>query len=83
MGSRVEMRLVLVSLALLAFVQISQCLSLSKVVIGDGSLKSEQWAESSDVGSVLLRQRRMTHLPICLYCCGCCKKRTCGYCCKL
>ncbi|XP_055266975.1 hepcidin [Moschus berezovskii] len=31
---------------------------------------------------VLQRRRRDTHFPICIFCCGCCRKGTCGMCCK-
>ncbi|XP_043456715.1 hepcidin [Prionailurus viverrinus] len=27
-------------------------------------------------------RRRDTHFPICMFCCGCCKKAKCGMCCK-
>ncbi|XP_045844866.1 hepcidin [Meles meles] len=30
----------------------------------------------------LLRLRRDTHFPICLFCCNCCKRSKCGFCCK-
>ncbi|XP_066099975.1 hepcidin [Saccopteryx bilineata] len=26
--------------------------------------------------------RRDTHFPICIFCCGCCSKSRCGFCCK-
>uniref|UniRef100_A0A452G6G3 Hepcidin antimicrobial peptide n=1 Tax=Capra hircus TaxID=9925 RepID=A0A452G6G3_CAPHI len=28
------------------------------------------------------QRRRDTHFPICIFCCGCCRKGTCGMCCK-
>uniref|UniRef100_A0A8C3W400 Hepcidin antimicrobial peptide n=1 Tax=Catagonus wagneri TaxID=51154 RepID=A0A8C3W400_9CETA len=28
------------------------------------------------------RLRRDTHIPICIFCCGCCRKAVCGMCCK-
>lgn len=31
---------------------------------------------------VLQRLRRDTHIPICMFCCGCCFKATCGLCCR-
>ncbi|XP_045702633.1 hepcidin [Phyllostomus hastatus] len=27
-------------------------------------------------------RRRDTHFPICIFCCGCCRKSKCGICCK-
>ncbi|XP_040832600.1 hepcidin [Ochotona curzoniae] len=27
-------------------------------------------------------RRRDTHFPICTFCCECCRKSTCGFCCK-
>uniref|UniRef100_A0A8D1FKC7 Hepcidin antimicrobial peptide n=1 Tax=Sus scrofa TaxID=9823 RepID=A0A8D1FKC7_PIG len=31
---------------------------------------------------VAQRLRRDTHFPICIFCCGCCRKAICGMCCK-
>ncbi|XP_045388293.1 hepcidin [Lemur catta] len=28
------------------------------------------------------RSRRDAHFPICVFCCGCCRKSKCGVCCK-
>ncbi|KAL2762559.1 hepcidin preproprotein [Daubentonia madagascariensis] len=28
------------------------------------------------------RGRRDAHFPICIFCCGCCRKSKCGMCCK-
>ncbi|XP_008050131.2 hepcidin [Carlito syrichta] len=28
------------------------------------------------------RRKRDTHFPICMFCCGCCRKSKCGMCCK-
>ncbi|XP_036043517.1 hepcidin [Onychomys torridus] len=28
------------------------------------------------------RKKRDTNLPVCLFCCGCCKNGSCGFCCK-
>nr|XP_023668852.1 hepcidin [Paramormyrops kingsleyae] len=30
----------------------------------------------------LLRTKRQSHLSLCRYCCGCCKNKGCGYCCR-
>ncbi|XP_012630509.1 hepcidin [Microcebus murinus] len=28
------------------------------------------------------RSRRDAHFPICMFCCGCCRKSKCGMCCR-
>ncbi|XP_072409722.1 hepcidin-1 [Chiloscyllium punctatum] len=84
MGStQMKTRLVLVALMLLVFVEMRQCLPMSKTENGQGTLSTERSQNPSNVASVLLRQKRMSHISVCVYCCGCCKKRTCGICCKL
>ncbi|XP_037675769.1 hepcidin [Choloepus didactylus] len=40
-------------------------------------------AEKGGLQSVLHRlRRRDTHIPICIFCCGCCNMSSCGMCCK-
>ncbi|XP_038670190.1 hepcidin-2-like [Scyliorhinus canicula] len=86
-SSQMKLRFVFFAMTLLVFVHLSHCFSLSKIDDGRGSLETEKSVGSPNMGSVLLRQRRMSHLSICVYCCGCCNrkgsKKTCGYCCKL
>ncbi|KAG9472799.1 hepcidin [Eleutherodactylus coqui] len=37
--------------------------------------------EESAVQGIFTRSRRHTVLSVCTYCCGCCQKKKCGYCC--
>ncbi|XP_078389754.1 uncharacterized protein LOC144671611 isoform X2 [Cetorhinus maximus] len=86
-SSQMKLRLVLFTLTLLLSLQLSHFFSLSKVDSAVGSLTIEKSVDSPDTGSLLLREKRMSHLSVCVYCCGCCNKKgtkkTCGYCCKL
>ncbi|XP_067831448.1 hepcidin-1 isoform X1 [Heptranchias perlo] len=86
-SSQMKVCLVLLSLVLLACVHVNQCLSLSKIETEHDSLTNEEAVDPPATGSLLLREKRWTHVPICLYCCGCCNKKgariTCGFCCKL
>ncbi|XP_048476479.1 hepcidin-1-like [Rhincodon typus] len=84
MGSnQMKTRLVLVTLVLLVFFEMSQCFTLSKSENGQGSLTTKKSQNPRDMASVLLRQKRMSHISLCLYCCGCCKTSMCGFCCKI
>ncbi|XP_067831450.1 hepcidin-1 isoform X2 [Heptranchias perlo] len=60
---------------------------LLKIETEHDSLTNEEAVDPPATGSLLLREKRWTHVPICLYCCGCCNKKgariTCGFCCKL
>ncbi|XP_028679239.1 hepcidin-1 isoform X1 [Erpetoichthys calabaricus] len=38
-------------------------------------------AQVSPLVSLLQRAKRQTHLPMCRYCCNCCRNKRCGYCC--
>ncbi|KAK1155205.1 hepcidin-like [Acipenser oxyrinchus oxyrinchus] len=50
------------------------------------SVNDQQTAVSTEahspLSSLLLREKRQSHFPICLYCCHCCKNKGCGFCCK-
>ncbi|KAK6469935.1 hepcidin-like [Huso huso] len=50
------------------------------------SVNDQQTAVSTEahgpLSSLLLREKRQSHFPICLYCCNCCKNKGCGYCCR-
>ncbi|XP_038669797.1 hepcidin-2-like [Scyliorhinus canicula] len=81
-SSQMKLRFVFFAMTLLVFVHLSHCFSLSKIDDGRGSLEIEKSVDSPDMGSVLLRQRRMTNHSICVYCCGCCNRENCGFCCK-
>ncbi|XP_048379851.1 hepcidin [Stegostoma tigrinum] len=84
MGSiQMKTRLVLVTLMLLVFFEMSQCFTLSKIENGQGSMTTKTSQNPRDMASVLLRQKRMSHISVCVYCCECCKKKTCGFCCRL
>ncbi|XP_078092315.1 hepcidin-1 [Mustelus asterias] len=84
--SQMKLRLLSIALTLLVIVDLSYCFSLSKIDDGRASLNTEKSVDSPSMGSVLLRHKRMSHLSICVYCCGCCNRRsnqkTCGFCCK-
>ncbi|XP_007165184.1 hepcidin [Balaenoptera acutorostrata] len=38
--------------------------------------------DAAGLTPVLQRLRRDTHIPTCVFCCGCCGKAGCGLCCR-
>ncbi|XP_072914840.1 hepcidin-1 [Hemitrygon akajei] len=82
-----QSKLLLLSLIIMTIVCLSECRSLLTVDQQHNSLTAENDMDADGVDTVLLRQKRMSHLPICIYCCNCCKtkrtKKTCGFCCRL
>ncbi|XP_059813392.1 hepcidin-1 [Hypanus sabinus] len=82
-----QSKLLLVSLVLMTIVCLSECRSLLTVDQQHTSLTAENDMDADSVDTVLLRQKRMSHLSVCVYCCNCCKtrrtKKTCGVCCRL
>ncbi|KAM9049057.1 hepcidin [Megaptera novaeangliae] len=38
--------------------------------------------DAAGLTPVLQRLRRDTHIPMCVFCCGCCGKAGCGLCCR-
>ncbi|XP_059498905.1 hepcidin-1-like [Stegostoma tigrinum] len=83
MGSgQMKTRLVLVTLMLLVFTEMSQCLTMSKVENGQDSLTTENTQASQGEASILLRQERMSQDRRCRFCCSCCDFQGCGICCR-
>ncbi|XP_044274711.1 hepcidin [Varanus komodoensis] len=39
-------------------------------------------AETSGLQVPLQRSKRSSHLAICTFCCGCCRQKGCGFCCR-
>ncbi|XP_062912710.1 hepcidin-1 [Mobula hypostoma] len=82
-----QSKLLLVSVVLMTIVHLSKCRSLLTVDQQHNSLTAENDVDADGVDTVLLRQKRMSHLSICVFCCNCCQKqlknRTCGLCCRL
>ncbi|XP_048450757.1 hepcidin-like [Rhincodon typus] len=83
MGSgQMKTRLVLVTLMLLVFIEMSQCLTMSKIENGQDSLTTENSQASQGEASMLLRQKRMSQVKKCKFCCNCCNMQGCGICCS-
>ncbi|KAM9225263.1 hepcidin [Dugong dugon] len=40
-------------------------------------------AKASLMPAIQKRRSRDTHFPICVFCCGCCHKSSCGLCCRV
>ncbi|XP_043936423.1 hepcidin [Protopterus annectens] len=63
-------------------------ISLAKAVDSQQVLSwTDLQNDHSDVSSnslvtLLLREKRDSHFPICTYCCNCCKNKKCGFCCR-